>query len=75
MKLMPMGRVMVRREEGILSSGVLFNSIDGCLLSTLRWNPIIFNICIIYTNFSSFLASLSLLKYCYPLLLLQWRKL
>jgi len=28
MKLMLMGRVMVRREEDVLSSGVLFNSID-----------------------------------------------
>jgi len=28
MRLMPMGRVMVRREEDVLSSGVLFNSID-----------------------------------------------
>jgi len=28
MRLMLMGRVMVRREEDVLSSGVLFNSID-----------------------------------------------
>jgi len=28
MRLMLMGRVMVRREGDVLSSGVLFNSID-----------------------------------------------